>query len=486
MNDEQQQLNGKADNQRNKRPLLIIIPVVLVIALGVFIFWWLGRGKVSTDDAQVAGHLVPISPRVAGYVKSIHVDDNQHVAPGQVLIQLDRRDLEAKLLTNEADLATQRAQAAAAKGQVSVVERTAPASEQQAGAAVGTAQAGVVVAQKQVNAAQAQARSAQSAVEAARGAVASAQSDVQGAESAIQSASASVQAAQADVTSAQAEANRAASEATRYRNLVASGAASREQLETIEATNTRAHAALSAAKQRVISSNAVHQQAISRKAGARAALMQARARLASAIDAAAQAKVGVGVAQTAVTQAKSQLRQVEAAQSGAQTAPQQISIGEAQRRAALARAKQAAANVGNAQLQLSYTTIKAPVAGIVSQKSVQLGQYVQPGQMLMSLVPLHNVWVVANFKETQIERMRVGQKAAVDVDTYPDREFEGVVQSFGAATGAQFSLLPPENATGNFVKVVQRIPVKIVFTKPLPKGVVLRPGQNVTATVYTK
>jgi membrane fusion protein (multidrug efflux system) len=137
-----------------------------------------------------------------------------------------------------------------------------------------------------------------------------------------------------------------------------------------------------------------------------------------------------------------------------------------------------------ARLQLSYTRIAAPVDGQVSQKSVEPGQYLQPGQALMAIVSIKQAWVVANFKETQIEHMRRGQRADVEVDTYPGHVLRGKIDSIGAATGAKFSLLPPENATGNFVKVVQRIPVKIVLDRPLPRGVSLRPGQNVVATVH--
>jgi membrane fusion protein (multidrug efflux system) len=135
-------------------------------------------------------------------------------------------------------------------------------------------------------------------------------------------------------------------------------------------------------------------------------------------------------------------------------------------------------------LQLSYTTIVAPMDGEVTRKTVEVGQIVQPGQGLMTIVPLHDVWVTANFKETQLADVRPGQKAEVKVDMY-GRKIPGWVDSIAGATGARLSLLPPENATGNFVKVVQRIPVKIVFDKLLP-DVVLRPGMNVDATIITK
>jgi membrane fusion protein, multidrug efflux system len=126
------------------------------------------------------------------------------------------------------------------------------------------------------------------------------------------------------------------------------------------------------------------------------------------------------------------------------------------------------------------------VTGEAVSRNVNPGQYVQPGQALMAVVPLNDVWVTANFKETQIRGMKPGQRADIEVDTYSGRHFRGRVRGIGAASGEKLSLLPPENATGNFVKVVQRIPVRIVFDQPIPKGVVFRPGQNVIATVHVR
>jgi membrane fusion protein (multidrug efflux system) len=137
-------------------------------------------------------------------------------------------------------------------------------------------------------------------------------------------------------------------------------------------------------------------------------------------------------------------------------------------------------------LNLQHTAVKAPVAGIISRKSVEVGQNVQAGQPLMAIIPLDEVWVTANFKETQLQHMRPGQKATLKVDAIGGREFTGHVDSMAAATGARFSLLPPENATGNFVKVVQRVPVKIVLEPGQDPDHLLRPGLSVEPTVYTK
>ncbi|WP_240935445.1 HlyD family secretion protein [Hymenobacter sp. HDW8] len=168
-----------------------------------------------------------------------------------------------------------------------------------------------------------------------------------------------------------------------------------------------------------------------------------------------------------------------------QVARQQVAAAQQQVAVAEAVVKQRQADLDNAKLQLSYTTITAPGNGIVSKKSVQPGQVVSPGQQIMGLVASGNTWVIANFKETQLENMREGQKVAVEVDAYPSEEFEGHIQSLSAATGARFALLPPDNASGNFVKVTQRVPVKIVLDKVDPQHP-LRAGMSVTATVETK
>ncbi len=165
---------------------------------------------------------------------------------------------------------------------------------------------------------------------------------------------------------------------------------------------------------------------------------------------------------------------------------QQISAAKAQVKLGEARVVEAEANLNHAGLELSYTRVVAPASGRISKKSVQPGQWVQIGQSLMAVVPLTDIWVVANFKETQTGRMRPGQEAEIKVDSYPGVLFHGRVESIAAGTGARFSLLPPENATGNYVKVVQRVPVKIVFDEKDLKShpeAILRSGLNVVASV---
>jgi len=199
------------------------------------------------------------------------------------------------------------------------------------------------------------------------------------------------------------------------------------------------------------------------------------------------AKSSAGAAEQAVSQASTRVTQAQAALHYAETRPQQISVQRSRAEAAEAQKEQAAAALRQAQLNLQYTTIVAPVSGIVGQRTVQPGQNVSPGQQLMTIVPLDsdNIWVTANFKETQLTYMKPGQPVKISVDTY-GRSYTGRVLNIAGATGARYSLLPPENATGNYVKVVQRIPVKIVFDKGQDPQHLLRPGMSVEPKVWIK
>jgi membrane fusion protein (multidrug efflux system) len=211
-----------------------------------------------------------------------------------------------------------------------------------------------------------------------------------------------------------------------------------------------------------------------------------RANVAVAQSQVHEAETAIKAAQSRITQAKVGQSVAGAELRTAETAPQQVAATKARAQSSEARVRQARAAVGRAELDLERATVKAPVKGIVSRKSVEPGQVIQPGQLLMTLIPLEQVWITANFKETQLEEMRVGQRVKIDVDAYGNHEFNGKVDSIAAATGSRFSLLPPENATGNFVKVVQRVPVKIVLDAGQDAEHLLRPGMSVTPTVYTR
>jgi membrane fusion protein, multidrug efflux system len=189
-------------------------------------------------------------------------------------------------------------------------------------------------------------------------------------------------------------------------------------------------------------------------------------------------------AQQAVKQARSQLGQSEASRQSAETGPQQVSSTRARARAAIADVQQKRAVLEQAQLNLQYTQIVAPISGEVN-KTVVVGLNVQPGQQLLTIVPLDEIWITANFKETQLRQMKVGQKSDIHVDS-TGQTFKGHVDSIAGATGPLFSLLPPENATGNYVKIVQRIPVKIVLEPGENQNHQLRPGMNVVPDVYVR
>jgi membrane fusion protein, multidrug efflux system len=196
------------------------------------------------------------------------------------------------------------------------------------------------------------------------------------------------------------------------------------------------------------------------------------------------ARASAAAAEEAVTQARAKIAQAEAELQSAGTAPQQVSVQRSRARAAEAQRQRSMAELQQAQLNLQYTTIVAPVAGLVGRRSVQPGQNVSPGQQLLTVVPLDssNIWVTANFKETQLRYMRPGQPATISVDAYR-RTYKGRVLNIAGASGARYSLLPPENATGNYVKVVQRIPVKIVFDEGQDAEHLLRLGMSVEPNV---
>ncbi len=191
-------------------------------------------------------------------------------------------------------------------------------------------------------------------------------------------------------------------------------------------------------------------------------------------------------ASSAVKEAEQAIATAAAHVEEARTGPQQVAIVRARASSAEAKVEEARAAVAQAELDLEHTSVKAPVAGIVSKRSAEVGQIVQAGQPLLAVVPLEDVWVTANFKESQLRKMRANQPVDVSVDAYGGQTYRGHVDSLSPATGAKFSLLPSENASGNYVKVVQRVPVKIVFEPGQDPDRKLRPGMSVVATVLTE
>src|SRR5213594_2754293 len=316
-----------------RRLVFAVLGLALLGLIGLGVTkWWFARSHVSTDNAQVDGHIIPILPKVGGFVAEVRVQENQNVKAGDTLVVLDDRDFRARLAQTEADLA-------ALLATVSSRSR------------VGQAEAAVA--------------------------------------------------------QAQANATKATADLARMEPLAAQNVVSQQQLDAARAAATAALAQL---------------------ASAQAALVGADARVAAA-----------------------------------------------------------RASRDQAALQLSYTRIITPSAGVVSKKAVELGQLVQAGQPLMTVVPLEDIWVTANLKETETADVTPGDSADITVDAYKGIHFSGHVESLSPATGAKFSLLPPDNATGNFTKVVQRIPVRIrLDCTTVDAAHPLRPGLSVVATIKTR
>jgi membrane fusion protein (multidrug efflux system) len=295
------------------------------------------------------------------------------------------------------------------------------------------------------------ATAATSGVTTARGGIAQSQAAIAAAEKEVEAARSRVTTAQARVREAETNSVKTARDVDRFRGLLAKDEISQQQFDS----------------------------AVSAAEAAKAATDSTRSQV-------SEAEAGIRVAESRLVQARAGEQQAHAELATAQTAPEQVTATKARASAADARVAQARATLAQAELNLEYTTVKAPAAGVVSKKGVTTGQVVQQGQPLLALVQIDDVWVTANFKETQLKDMRPGQRAKVEVDALGGREFQGKVDSIAGATGARFSMLPPENATGNFVKVVQRVPVKIVLDGSQDPERLLRPGMSVVPTVYTK
>ena len=338
-----------------------IVLVLTLLAIGGWMGWkwhW-AQSHVTSDNAQVDSHIVPVLPRVGGFVLEVLVSEHQTVKAGDLLARIDDRDYRARLAQAEADLAL------AIAG---------------AGSARQTGQAGA-----QVSAARANAAAARSTVEQAL-----------------------------------ANADKAQKDLERMRDLVAQKMMSPQALDAA----------------------------------------QAAARAAQA--------------------------QVEASKQSANSAGDQITASSAALTAAQAKVEAARAARDLAANQLADTRVVAPASGVIAAKNVEPGQLVQAGQPLLSVVPLADLWVTANLKETELKDIKIGASVNVEIDAYPDSKVEGHVESISPATGARFSLLPPDNATGNFTKVIQRVPVRIRIQQSEDAARLLRPGMSVTVVITTR
>ena len=403
------------DTGRKGKIRLILLAVVVVAAIAAIPIYSYYAARESTDDAQVDGHLVPISPRINGTILEVMVRDNEHVKAGQTLVKLDPADFDVALAQAKAQLATAQAT---------------------------TTVSGVDIPLTNINTTS-QVDTSKTQVDEARAAVNSAQQAANQAQANIGSAKATLDARVADYDKAQKD-------VARYKDLVAKDEISKQEYDAAVAAAQAGAANVDVAKANVTVAQRNYDKAI-------ADLNQAKARL--------------------------QTAQVSEQQS-AQLRPRQQEASRARFQEAQAQVQQRDANVKQAELNLAYTEMKAPVEGVVSKKSAEPGMQLAAGQEIMALVPLDDVWITANFKETQLKKMHVGQKVEIEVDTYGgSRKYNGHIDSIAAASGGKFSLLPAENATGNYVKVVQRVPVKIVLEQGENKDQRLLPGMSVTPVV---
>jgi membrane fusion protein (multidrug efflux system) len=400
----------------NPKVRLALIGAAIGLLLIVVIAYLHYHNRISTDDAEVDGHIMPMSARISGTVAEVLVHDNQMVKAGDVLVRLDPRDYQAKADQAKAALQAAQSNAAAATVGVPITNETTLSATHDAGAALSVAQANYNRARLTYE----------------------------------QASTAQLAAAQAQVERAQADDEKARADLERMKPLAAKAEISQQELDSYTAAAKVTASELQQAQQNL---TATRQSA--------------------------------EIAQSSVLAAQAQVEQAQAIIHEANANRKQVDVRTADVHSADAAIAQARANYEAATLNLSYTTITAPADGAVTRKSVEVGQVLQPGQGLLVLVPLSNVWVTANFKETQLANVHPGDRAEVHVDMYGS-SFTGHVDSIAGATGSRLSLLPPENATGNFVKVVQRIPVKIILDPIPPEKAVLRPGMNVDATIFTE
>ena len=420
---------AKVQAPRKRAAKLVGIGLAVIAAVAGGIYYLHSRHYQPTDNAFIAGDVIQVSPRVAGQMVRVYVQDNQHVNGGDLIAEIDARDYQARAAEASAHLADIAARADGAQSNLLLTSTVTDAVLTQTGAAAGAAVEQVKILQARV------------AEDAA----------------AIRAAEAALAQAEAQQSAAHAEASRAADDAVRYRAMYAKDEVSKQQLDR---TDTLAK------------STAAAQEAASQSTeAARAHLSQARA-----------AEVST---QAALRQSEKQLVQAQGRVSEAQSAPQQIEVQHADVSSLRAQVEQQRASVEQAELALSYTRIYAPESGYITRKSVEPGDFVQPGQPLVALVS-DRLWVVANFKETQLTLMRQGQPVTLKIDAFPQLRLRGHVESFQSGTGAAFSLLPPENATGNYVKVVQRVPVKILLDEAPPAAYRIGPGMSVEPEVKVR
>jgi membrane fusion protein, multidrug efflux system len=518
-----------------------IVALIVGVIWGVN-YWHFASTHVSTDDAYVTGNLVNVSPVISGTLAELTVDEGSVVRRGQLIARLDDAGPQATLRQARANYTAamsqvpqaernllyqeQATRAAIQKAQAALGSQRAKAAgaEQQVTLASGTTRNQVRQAQSQLSAARAleqqslaQAHAADVAVDNYRQAVQTALASADNYQQQVSTAQKALQAAQARVQAAQTEADRTAKDETRYRVLYVQDAVSAQVYDNAKAQARNAQANVAAtqsqadeAASQVEQARAGARQAQSQVEQARKNVTQAQAQARAAHRAAeatgeqvsvAQAGLGlaranstqVGIQQANLLSASQQTGESQADVEAARAGEQQVAMRRTQISTYRAQAQQALAALNNAQITLSDTRIYAPNDGKVVRKIANVGVSLSPGQAIVTITQGNYVWVQANFKETQLKDVRPGETAEVEVDAAPGKVFKGRVRSIDEATGAATSLLPPDNSTGNFTKVVQRIPVRIELVpadssddKKFARAediANLRQGMSVTATV---
>jgi len=430
------------------RLALIGVGIVVLLALIVFGVKYLAYATTheTTDDATIDADEIQITSKISERVDRILVDTNQQVRKGQQVIALDAVDESAKYAQALAAVDAQRAQARAAQENVTLTRDTQSAQNLENLGGIDQAKAYIASAGATARSSTQQTAASQAAVEAANAQLKAAQDAVPGALQNLRKASADLQRTQSlvttgDLAASQLDADRAAYESAR-------------------STYAQSEANVSAAAANVA---------------------QAEQKLNSQRDTASSSESQIGVQQALLTTAQGKLQE--------SSAPSRVTSQQAQADAAAAQVASLQAQLKTASDNLSYTRIYSPITGYVGQKNVEIGQTVSAGESLMTLIPSTNVYVTANFKETQIGHMRVGQEVDINVDAYHGVNFRGHVEDLSPASQNKFSLVPAQNATGNFVKVTQRLPVRILFDS-VENGRLedypLRPGMSVETSVKVK
>lgn len=442
--DDPSESSAQPKNGKRRRIFIFAGTGALLLCIVGFGYWLYARQFESTDDAFIEGDIVQISPRVSAHVKKIYVSDNQLVHKGDLLVELSTEDLEVKLEQAKAELANANSQYQHAVASTDLTASTTHAAKLQARSNVSTTTGNI---------------------EQNRLAANSRRAQVTQAETAVRTATANLAQAQAQVAQPESDVRLAQLEYDRRLALFNKGDISQQSVD--QALNQ-----LQNARSRL---DAAHRQVDS----ARSRVDESKAAVLTATENYRQSLAQVNVSRSQADESMGRLAQAD-------TAPEQIAVSRSQIETAAAAQAAAEAAVHQAELDLSYAKIYAPEEGHVTKKAVEEGQLVQIGMPLMAISMSSNVWVIANFKETQLENMRVGQGVDIEVDAYPGQKFKGKVDSFQAGTGSRFSVLPPENASGNYVKVVQRLPVKIVFDQPPDDIHLLVPGMSVVPVVKVR